>query len=50
MRKNGLADGTIHSRIQALKQLARTTNLIDTEQVKECIYRRNGQAYQKEDT
>jgi integrase len=37
MRKNGLAHGTIYSRIQALKQLARTTNLIDTEQVKECI-------------
>jgi integrase len=37
MRKNGLADGTIHSRIQALKQLARTTNLIDTEQVKQNI-------------
>jgi integrase len=37
MRKNGLAETTIHSRTQALKQLARTTNLIDTEQVKETI-------------
>jgi integrase len=37
MRKNGLAETTIASRTQALKQLARTTNLIDTEQVKEKI-------------
>jgi integrase len=37
MRKNGLAETTIHSRTQALKQLATTTNLIDTEQVKQCI-------------
>jgi integrase len=37
MRRNGLAETTIQSRIQALKQLARTTNLIDTEQVKENI-------------
>lgn len=37
MRKNGLAETTIYSRIQALKQLAVTANLIDTEQVKECI-------------
>jgi integrase len=37
MRKNGLAETTIYSRIQALKQLATTTNLIDTEQVKETI-------------
>jgi len=37
MRKNGLAESTIHSRTQALKQLAVTANLIDTEQVKETI-------------
>jgi integrase len=37
MRKNGLAETTIHSRVQALKQLAVTANLIDTEQVKETI-------------
>jgi integrase len=37
MRRNGLAEATIASRIQALKQLARMTNLIEPEQVKETI-------------
>ncbi len=37
MRKNGLAETTIISRIRALKQLAKMTNLIEPEQVKEKI-------------
>jgi integrase len=37
MKINGLAQATINSRIQALKQLSRMTNLIEPEQVKEKI-------------
>jgi len=37
MQKNGLAETTITSRIRALKQLARMTNLKDPEQVKTII-------------
>lgn len=37
MKKNGLAEGTITSRMRALKQLAKITNLIEPEQVKEKV-------------
>ena len=37
MKKNGLAEATIASRMQALRHLSRITNLIEPEQVKEKV-------------
>jgi hypothetical protein len=46
-RKEGRADETIRTRIQALKQVAQTTDLTKPEKVKEYLANSNGATKQK---